>query len=44
MLLPEPKYCGDNAAMVAALAGEGEGITGPAAMLLDATPGLSVEG
>ena len=44
LLLPEPKYCGDNAAMVAALAGEGEGITGPAAMLLDATPGLSVEG
>lgn len=44
LFLPEPKYCGDNAAMVAALAGEGEGIVGDAAMLLDATPGLSIGG
>lgn len=43
LYLPEPKYCGDNAAMVAALAGEGEGISGDAAMRLDATPGLTIE-
>lgn len=39
--LPLPKYCGDNAAMIASLAGTGIGIVGDDAMLLDATPGLS---
>lgn len=42
LYLPEPKYCGDNAAMVAALACEGEGVSGEAAMRLDATPGLAI--
>lgn len=41
IFLPEPKYCGDNAAMIAALAGTGAGIRGDAAMLLDATPNLT---
>ncbi len=40
--LPLPKYCGDNAAMIASLAGLGYGIKGDAAMLLDATPGLAL--
>ena len=41
IFLPEPKYCGDNAAMIAALAGTGAGIAGDAAMMLDATPNLT---
>lgn len=41
IFLPLPKYCGDNAAMIASLAGTGVGISGPEAMLLDATPGLT---
>ncbi len=41
IFLPEPKYCGDNAAMIAALAGTGAGIRGDAAFLLDATPNLT---
>lgn len=40
--LPEPKYCGDNAAMVAALAAAGEGVRGDDAMRLDATPNLTL--
>lgn len=39
--LPPPKFCGDNAAMIASLAGTGFGVTGDAAMLLDADPSLS---
>lgn len=39
--LPLAKYCGDNAAMIASLAGTGQGIMGDAAFLLDATPDLS---
>lgn len=39
--LPMPKYCGDNAAMIASLAGTGIGVTGSDALLLDATPDLS---
>jgi len=42
LLLAEPAYCGDNAAMIAGLAAAGGGITGPAAYALDATPSLSV--
>jgi N6-L-threonylcarbamoyladenine synthase len=42
LLLPEPRYCGDNAAMIAALAGAGGGITDARAMSLDATPSLSL--
>ncbi len=41
IFLPEPRFCGDNAAMIAALAGTGAGVRGEAAMLLDATPNLS---
>ncbi|NLF21666.1 MAG: tRNA (adenosine(37)-N6)-threonylcarbamoyltransferase complex transferase subunit TsaD [Lentisphaerae bacterium] len=40
LLLPLPRHCGDNAAMIAALAGMGGGVTGEAAFRLDATPGL----
>ena len=40
LLLPLPRHCGDNAAMIAALAGTGGGVTGEAAYRLDATPGL----
>ena len=36
----EPKYCADNAAMIAGLAGAGCGIRGPAAMSLDIHPTL----
>jgi N6-L-threonylcarbamoyladenine synthase len=42
LLLPLPKYCGDNAAMIAGLAGSGRGITGPTAFTLDATPSLTL--
>ena len=38
----EPKYCADNAAMVAGLAGAGQGITGAAAMAIDADPNLEL--
>ncbi|MEI8243916.1 MAG: tRNA (adenosine(37)-N6)-threonylcarbamoyltransferase complex transferase subunit TsaD [bacterium] len=43
LLLAEPKYCGDNAAMIAGLAGAGCGVRGAAAMELDAVPSLSLE-
>jgi N6-L-threonylcarbamoyladenine synthase len=43
LLLAEPKYCGDNAAMIAALAGSGCGVRGPAALALDAVPSLTLE-
>ena len=42
LLLPLPRYCGDNAAMIAALAGSGLGVTGDAAFALDATPSLTL--
>lgn len=42
LYLAEPAYCGDNAAMVAALAGAGQGRRGPEAMNLDANPVLDV--
>jgi len=43
LFLPPPKYCGDNAAMVASLAGIGHGVTGDAAMALDVDPGLTFD-
>ena len=42
LLLSEPKYCADNAAMVAGLAGAGQGVSGSDAMNLDAEPNLEV--
>ncbi len=43
LLLPLPRHCGDNAAMIAALAGYGGGVRGEAAFLLDATPNLTFQ-
>ena len=40
-LLAEPRFCGDNAAMIAGLAGAGGGIRGAAAMRLDVSPALA---
>jgi len=40
LLLAEPRYCGDNAAMIAGLAGMGVGVRGDAAMRLDVAPAL----
>lgn len=40
LLLAEPRFCGDNAAMIAGLAGMGVGIRGEAAMGLDVSPAL----
>ena len=42
LLLAQPKYCADNAAMIAGLAGAGQGIWGEAAFALDAEPSLPV--
>ena len=42
LFLPLPEYCADNAAMVAGLAGSGQGISGPDAMSLDAEPNLEI--
>ena len=41
-VLAEPTYCADNAAMVAGLAGAGQGITGAAAQSIDADPNLEL--
>jgi len=43
LLLAEPKYCGDNAAMIAGLAGVGCGVRGPMALSLDAVSSLSLD-
>jgi N6-L-threonylcarbamoyladenine synthase len=40
LLAAEPRYCADNAAMVAGLAGTGRGVWGDEAMRLDACPSL----
>jgi N6-L-threonylcarbamoyladenine synthase len=40
LLLAEPRYCADNAAMIAALAGAGQGLWGAAALAADAQPNL----
>jgi N6-L-threonylcarbamoyladenine synthase len=42
LLLAEPKHCGDNAAMIAGLAGMSFGVTGDAAFLLDVVPSLEI--
>ncbi len=42
LLLAKPRYCGDNAAMIAGLAGAGRGIWGAAAMAIDVMPNLPV--
>jgi len=41
LLLAEPRYCGDNAAMIAGLAGAGGGVRGPHALELDVAPSLT---
>ncbi len=43
LLLAEPRLCGDNAAMIAGLAGMGQGVRGEEAMRVDACPNLRVE-
>jgi len=40
LLLAEPRFCGDNAAMIAGLAGMGGGVHGDAALRLDVAPAL----
>ena len=40
LLLAEPRFCGDNAAMIAGLAGRGGGVCGEAALRLDVSPAL----
>jgi N6-L-threonylcarbamoyladenine synthase len=40
LLLAEPRFCGDNAAMIAGLAGMGVGVRGEAAWRLDVAPAL----
>ena len=40
ILLAEPRFCGDNAAMIAGLAGAGGGVCGPEAFKLDVVPSL----
>jgi len=40
LLLAEPRFCGDNAAMIAGLAGMGGGVRGEAALRLDVVPAL----
>jgi N6-L-threonylcarbamoyladenine synthase len=42
LLLAEPRFCGDNAAMIAGLAGAGGGVRGGGAMRLDVAPALEV--
>lgn len=42
LLLAEPRFCGDNAAMIAGLAGMGGGVRTDRAMLLDVVPALEV--
>ena len=44
LLLAEPRFCGDNAAMIAGLASSGGGIWGDPAMALDAEPNLPICG
>jgi len=42
LVLAEPAYCADNAAMIAGLAGMGQGITGDTAMAQDVDPNLRI--
>lgn len=43
LLLAEPRFCGDNAAMIAGLAGLKQGVWGERAMQLDAAPSLPAD-
>lgn len=43
LLLAQPRFCGDNAAMIAGLAGAGCGVRGARALELDAVPNLALE-
>jgi len=43
LLAAEPKYCADNAAMIAGLAGAGAGVRGAAAVSLDVEPNLEID-
>ncbi len=43
LLLPPPAYCGDNAAMIAALAAAGGGRWGDDALSLDVVPSLTLD-
>ena len=42
LLIAEPCYCADNAAMIAGLAGAGEGIRGEQTLGIDVTPSLPI--
>lgn len=42
LLLAEARFCGDNAAMIAGLAGNGQGLWGADALRVDAEPNLPV--
>ena len=42
LLLAEPRFCADNAAMIAGVAGVGLGVRGDAAMAIDAEPNLEI--
>lgn len=42
LVLADPAYCADNAAMIAGVAGAGQGFTGPAAMTQDVDPSLRI--
>jgi N6-L-threonylcarbamoyladenine synthase len=42
LLLSDPAYCADNAAMIAAVAGAGGGVRGTDAMAVDASPNLRI--
>jgi N6-L-threonylcarbamoyladenine synthase len=42
LMLAEPRFCGDNAAMIAGLAGAGRGLDGPDAMVADVEPNLVI--
>lgn len=42
LLLAEPRFCGDNAAMIAGLAGAGGGVRGATALALDVVPSLAL--
>jgi N6-L-threonylcarbamoyladenine synthase len=43
LLLAQPRFCGDNAAMIAGLAGAGCGVRGARALEQDAVPNLGLE-
>ncbi|MFC1497690.1 tRNA (adenosine(37)-N6)-threonylcarbamoyltransferase complex transferase subunit TsaD [Verrucomicrobiota bacterium] len=42
LFMAEPQYCADNAAMIAGLAGSGQGIRGEEAITIDASPNVGI--